>query len=690
MSKLVEIRREDNFATVIINNPPYNTLNDEVFGQLTFAINELAEDFGVESIIITGKGHFSAGADVNRIWDIAQSGDEKLGRELLARANAVIYSILKCKKPVLAAINGYCLGGGNEIAMACDYRIATIEAQLGQPEISLGIMPGMGGTQVLPFLVEPMIALKMLIGGNPITAAKARDIGLVDEEVADSGSMVRFVKDLARNPQALPRKTHPFVLAVSYDFQQKLDENLELKAFVEARSKEFPDAVGAIVKLVQQGLETHGWEVRLVNEQNAFMRVVTSESAKRGLAKSPLIKKKIEPEKPKEISTTVAVPPWESDDIQLLRQTVREFAKNEIQPRVAWMEENKEVPKDMIGKMAELGLFGTSFPEKYGGMDFGHVGLSVVADELGYVHLSTLLTFGAHVSLACEFINLFGSEDQKQRYLVPGIQGKLIGALATTEPGVGSDVGAMKTKAKKVDGGWIINGAKQFITNAKIADFIIIIAQTDSMGGNKALAAFVINTADKGFSIVKTEKKMGLHASCTSNFAMDDMFVPDNNLVGDVGQGFKMVMRTFNNSRIMLSASTIGVVRRAMDESIAFAKDRPLFGEPMWMKQNTQFKLAEMETIKYMIECMVYDAAWKIDRGLDVRNEAAMVKYMATEHAFKAVDTAVQLHGGSGFMSEYPVEMFFRDIRVWRLFEGTSEVQLLTIAKELIKTRFMG
>jgi len=202
------------------------------------------------------------------------------------------------------------------------------------------------------------------------------------------------------------------------------------------------------------------------------------------------------------------------------------------------------------------------------------------------------------------------------------------------------------------------------------------------MGGNKTLAAFIINTADKGFGIIKTEEKMGLHASCTSNFAMDDLFVPDNNLVGDVGQGFKMAMRTFNNSRIMLSASTIGMVRRAIVECITFSANRPVFGQRLWEKQNTQLELAKMEIARHMIECMVYDAAWKIDRGLDVRYEAAAVKYTTSEEAFKVVNAAVQLHGGAGYMKDSPIEMFFRDIRAWPIFEGTSLVQqLVTFSK---------
>lgn len=378
-------------------------------------------------------------------------------------------------------------------------------------------------------------------------------------------------------------------------------------------------------------------------------------------------------------------PPWEMEEYAALRQMVREFAVKKIGPKVAWMEEHEEVPRELLSQMGALGLFGVSFPEEYGGSGLGKIGSCVLAEELTAVHPSTAVVLGAHVGLGLEAVNIFGTKDQKQRYLVPGIKGEKIGALATTEPDIGSDVGGMKTRAVKVDGGWTLNGAKQYITNGAIADFVIIFAQAVPGGGNKTLAAFIVDTASKGFSVTKTEKKLGLHASKTNSLTLEDVFVPDANLLGKPGDGFKMVMRIFNYSRITLTASCVGFINRAMREAANYAQ-RPVMGEPLFMKQNTQMVLAKMEATRFLIQSAVMNAAWLVDRGADVKSAAASVKYFGPELANQAVDAALQLHGGSGFIKDYPIEMFYRDIRVFRLFEGTSEVQLLTIARELLKS----
>lgn len=381
----------------------------------------------------------------------------------------------------------------------------------------------------------------------------------------------------------------------------------------------------------------------------------------------------------------IGLPPWEREEYVAIREAMRDFATNEIRPHVKWMEEHEEVPKKLRDQMGALGFYGVPFDEKYGGLGLGKIGSCVIAEELGAAHPSTGVVFGAHVGLGLEAVNLFGNEDQKIRYLVPGITGEKFGALATTEPSIGSDVGGMKTRAVKVDGGWTLSGEKQFITNGEIADFVIIFAQTDPKGHNKTLAAFIVDTNSKGFSVAKREKKIGIHASNTNSLVLDNVFVPDVNLLGNPGDGFKMVMRIFNNSRITLTASCVGFVARAIEEAAGYAKNRILFGTPMLMLQNTQLKLAEMEAIRRVIQSAVMCAAWKVDRGEDVRVDAAVVKYLGPELASKAVDMGLQLHGGSGFIEEFPIAMLYRDIRVFRLFEGTSEVQLLTIAKDLAK-----
>ncbi|MBI3004286.1 MAG: acyl-CoA dehydrogenase family protein [Ignavibacteriales bacterium] len=706
MNNLIESRVSGDLGVLVFNNPPMNVFTAESFSALEEKFEEFRHDPAVKAIVFTGNGFvFSAGVDVKLIYELAAQQQIEEVATLLKELHQFFLAIDRSAKPTVAAVNGYCLGGGLELALSCDFILAGLNAQFGFPEVALGLIPGLGGTQRLTRRVGVRNSLRLLLGGTPIPGSMALELGLVDCIVGNE--FIPNVKEIVQEiigGCVKPRSSCSL---------NPTEADLTEEDIVQIAKGKPAIAVEAALSAVKEGAALSLEEALFGVELHRFLDCLATEDALEGLAsfaqkRAPhflrtiggngggnghanhidvVEREKTVPEKTEQPITQVL--PWESEDYQTLRNLVREFAQKELQPKVAWMEEHEEVPRQILSQMGELGVFGVMLPESYGGSGLGKMGACVLADELTYTHPSTAIVLGAHTSLACEALYLFGTENQKERYLQPALKGEKIGALSTTESDIGSDVGAMRTRATKIQNGWVLRGSKQFITNGEIADFIVVFAQTDPLGHNKTLAAFIVDTSSKGFAITRREKKMGLHASRTNSFSLDDVFVPEENVLGEIGRGFKMVMRIFNNSRITLAASCIGFIRRAIDESIAFSKSRMLFGEPMYMKQNTQLQIAQMETKRMLIESAVFQAAWKCDRGLDIRNEAAAVKYSASELADQAVDAAVQLHGGAGFMQDFPIERFSRDVRVFRLFEGTSEIQLLTIAKEMIKSRFI-
>lgn len=693
----VVARVSGNLGIIKFSNPPFNFLTSQMLEGFSAHLDQLYVDNKVKAIVVTSEGNtFSAGVDIRFIHSMAKAGDGGAVEALLKNLHRRFDLMSSGKKPVIAAVNGMCWGGGLELVLACNYILVPKDPQMVSfacPEIDYAIITGLGATQRLPRRVDPKAALKMLLGGKRagVNAEQAHSMGLVDEIVSeeDFGEGVNnFVNRVLSGEVKIPSDRN----LPRPDFQGLSKD--EFAAFAD-RQPAF--AAYLINSVVSNGLKKPMPEAWLEVELPALLNSLFTPDALEGLSSF------VEKRKPsfslvvgkKESSDPVVVgyaeiPPWEKEEYQMLRDTVREFVGRELKwEKVRQMEEKEEIPRELLSKMGEIGFFGTAFPEEYGGAGLGKIGVCILADELTYAHPATAVVLGAHSSLGCEAIYLFGNEDQKQRYLVPGIKGEKIGALVTTEPGVGSDVGGMKTLAKKVDGGWRLNGSKQFVTNGEIADFIVVFAQTDPLGGNKTLAAFIVDSTPELRSKMKREKKMGIHASRTNSFPLEDMFVPDKNLLGEVGNGFKMLMNIFNHSRVTVAASSIGFIRRAIDEAINYSKNRMLFGEPMYMKQLTQVALAEMEVMRFAVESAVLQAAWRVDRGLDVRNEAAAVKYFGPESAKRAVDMSVQLHGGSGYISDYPIEMFYRDVRIFPLFEGTSQIQLLTIAKEMIKSRIL-
>lgn len=683
-----------------IDNPPMNLFTKDMLESLSVRIHDFQRDPEVAAIIITGSGMaFAAGVDVRFIYEMAQSGDRGKVAGFLTKLHLVFGTLHNGLKPTIAAINGYCFGGGLELALACDFMVASKSptVQFACPEINRGIIPGLGASQRLPRRIGFQPALKMMLAGIPHgihSGSSALQAGLIEAIFSD-----QLISEAA-----------DFAGRVLEGFIKQSDRRGPCSEFLELTENDFEKfAKGnplyparTIVRMTADGLRMDLHKALFEVELPALLDCLFKPDALEGLAsflekRPPVfefavgqvpVSSKETVVKEKAPAVIAATPPWESEECQMLRQTIREFGERELSwPKVVQMEKAEAMPKELWNKMAEMGLFGTSFPEEEGGYGLGKVGACILADELTYFHPSTAVTLGAHASLACEALHLFGNKDQKEGYLGPGIRGSKIGAFVTTEPGVGSDVANIKTVACKVNGGWRLKGEKQFVSNGEIADFIVVVAQTSSPGDRDGLSMFIVDRGSSGLSVGKHENKVCIRASCTNGLALDDVFVPDANVLGEVGRGFKMTMQVFNRSRISVAASCIGIMRRAIDEAWNFAKDRMLFGEPLYMKQNTVMELGRMQANLFAVKSAVFNAAWMMDRGLDIRNEAAAVKYFAAETASEVVDRARQLHAGAGSIEDYPIAMFWRDVVIFRVFEGTSEVQALALGKELIKSK---
>lgn len=364
----------------------------------------------------------------------------------------------------------------------------------------------------------------------------------------------------------------------------------------------------------------------------------------------------------------------------MLRDMVRDFTNTEIKPIASKMDEEEQMSKELIDKIREVGLLGTVFPTEYGGGGFGEVGYCIAQEEVSRGCLSTATFIGAHQSIGANAIYIGGNEALKKKYLVPLAEGKYIGAFGLTETQAGSDSFNLKTKATRDGDDWVINGEKIWITNAPIADVVSIFARTE-----RGITGFVVETKTPGFSAGAKEKKMGLKASATSTLTLDNVRVPKENMIGDDGRGFLIAMKTLDAGRLGLGACCVGASKEMMALSTKYAKERKQFDQPLSQFQAVQFMLADMATLIYSMESIVYRTAAAYDRGEPVSRYAAAVKLVCSEGLDKIVDMAVQIHGGMGYSRELPIEKFYRDSRINRIFEGTSEVQKLIMAREILK-----
>ncbi len=368
-----------------------------------------------------------------------------------------------------------------------------------------------------------------------------------------------------------------------------------------------------------------------------------------------------------------------------VRDMVRRFAEEVVEPRARDLDETETFPLDTVKQMAELGLMGLPYPEKYGGAGMDTVCYAIAVEELARVCASTAITLAAHVSLGCGPVYGAGSEEQKVRFLVPMAKGEAIGAFGLTEANAGSDAAGTQTKAAKVAGGWRVNGSKIYITNASYAKYVTFTAVTDASLGANGISAFIMDTATPGFRVGKKEKKMGLRGSDTVEIVFEDCFVPEDQLVGELTGGFKAFMRTLTGGRISIGALALGCAQGAYEHAVKYAKVRHQFGQPIANFQAVQFMLADMAMKIEAARHLVYHAAMLRDAGREYAKEASMAKLFASEIGNWVTDKSIQIHGGMGYCRDLPVERMHRDVKLMEIGEGTSEIQRLVIAREILR-----
>ncbi|GAA0228709.1 putative isocaproyl-CoA dehydrogenase AcdB [Metaclostridioides mangenotii] len=370
---------------------------------------------------------------------------------------------------------------------------------------------------------------------------------------------------------------------------------------------------------------------------------------------------------------------------ELLRKAVRDFVSRELATLPEEIDKTGEMPRELLDKMAQAKYTSCTVPEEYGGAGAGYVSYAIIMEELSRRCAST----GTYATAAASLVSLpilnFGNEEQKQKYLRGIASGEMIGAFGLTEPGAGSDASAQQTTAELDGDHYILNGRKTFITNAPICDVAIVIAVTDRSKGLKGTTAFIVESKWEGFSCGAHEDKMGIRGTQTSDLIFENVRVPKENLLGKEGIGFKIAMNTLDAGRIGVAAQALGVAQGALDEAIKYTKERVQFGKTLSKFQNTQFTLADMETKVNAARGLVYDAAQKKDAGIEMTKESAMAKYYAAEIANEVAYKALQLHGGYGFIKDYPIERIYRDARIMSIYEGTSEVQKMVISSSILK-----
>ena len=370
---------------------------------------------------------------------------------------------------------------------------------------------------------------------------------------------------------------------------------------------------------------------------------------------------------------------------ELFLQMIREFAEKEVKPLAAEVDEQERFPVETVQKMAKIGLMGIPIPTQYGGAGGTNIMYGMAVEELSRVCATTGVILSAHTSLCCAPILEAGTEEQKMKYLPKLASGEWIGAFGLTEPNAGTDAAGQQTVAVLDGDQWVLNGSKIFITNGSYANVFIIIAMTDKSLGTKGISAFIVEKDTPGFSIGKKEKKMGIRGSATTELIFEDCRIPKENLLGQLGKGFGLAMKTLDGGRIGIAAQALGIAQGAMDETIKYTPERKQFGRSISQFQNTQFQMADLETKVQAARLLVRSAHYKKDKGLPYSADAALAKLFCAETAMEVTTKAVQFHGGYGYTREYPVERMMRDAKITEIYEGTSEVQRMVIAGKLFK-----
>ena len=372
-----------------------------------------------------------------------------------------------------------------------------------------------------------------------------------------------------------------------------------------------------------------------------------------------------------------------TDEQQLLRRTVREFAETEIRPHAREWDEHQHFPSEVIPALAELGLMGIQFPEEYGGSGMSSIDYCICIEELARVDPGLALSVAAHNGLCAAHLFMFGTEAQKQRWLVPLAKGERIGAWGLTESTSGSDAAGMRTTAVRANDGWTINGSKTFTTHGRVGHVMVVMAVTDRAAGSKGISAFVVEHGTPGMRPGRKEDKLGMRASDTSEVLFENCHVPADHLIGVEGQGFVNTMQVLDAGRIGIAALSVGLAQGAYEAALGYAQERKAFGKTISAFQAIQWKLADNATRIEAARLLTYRAAYLKDRGARTTLESSMAKLYASEIAVKAADDCVQIHGGYGFVKDYPAEKYFRDVKLTTIGEGTSEIQRLVIARQL-------
>ncbi|MDQ3013569.1 MAG: acyl-CoA dehydrogenase [Acidobacteriota bacterium] len=373
-----------------------------------------------------------------------------------------------------------------------------------------------------------------------------------------------------------------------------------------------------------------------------------------------------------------------TDEQHQVKRMVREFAEAEIKPHVMEWDESQHFPRELFTKMGELGLTGVIFPEQYGGAGMGYIEYATVIEEIARVCGSIGLSVAAHNSLCTNHIYQYASEAHKQKYVTPLAKGEKLGAWALTEPSSGSDASGMKTNAVRSNGGWLLNGSKNFITHGISGDTCVVLAITNREMRSRGISAFVVERGMKGFLAGKKENKLGVRASETASIIFEDCWIPQENLLGEQGRGFVNAMQILDGGRISIAALAIGIAQGAFEAALKYSQERKQFGQPIFEFEAIQFKLAEMATQIDAARLLTMRAAWLKDNKRPTTKESAMAKLYASEIAVRVSEEAIQIHGGYGYTKDYPVEKYWRDSKLCTIGEGTSEVQRLVIARQLV------
>jgi butyryl-CoA dehydrogenase len=373
-----------------------------------------------------------------------------------------------------------------------------------------------------------------------------------------------------------------------------------------------------------------------------------------------------------------------TEDQKMLRDMVRKFAKERIEPVAAENERNHRYPADLIAEAGEMGLMGVAYPQEYGGAGMDFISYMLTVEEVSRYCASTGVIISAHSSLVCDPIYRFGTEEQKQKYLPGLLSGKKIGSFSLTENSAGSDSGATKTTAKFEDGKWILNGSKIFATNGKEADVFMLLASTEPSAKTRGVTAFIIEAGTPGYSIGKIERKLGIKSSSTAEVILENVIVPDENRVGEVNKGFKIAMVTLDGGRIGIASQALGIARAAIEDSIKYSKERYQFDQPISNFQAIQWMIADMWVQYEAAFLLTWRASMMKDKGMNYSREAAMAKLAASEAAMYCANKAIQIHGGYGYTEDFNVERYYRDAKICEIYEGTSEIQRLVISRSLL------